>query len=222
MKALSITLVLAVATIGLGGTAFGLETGFEEGLGMDGASIGSSYSGLTFSAASSGQDWIYADILNVTYNTSSWPSGAGGGQYWVDGNVCAWTGVPGDDGRIDFDTGDGTFLQVDYSAYKEGGGTALWLEAYDASDGLLDSDSGLSNLRWLDSNESGMGTLRVDAPAGTTIKYVLIHDTGDHWVVDNLRTDDTGAAAVPEPGSLALLCVGASGLLGLRVRRRRR
>ena len=128
------------------------------------------------------------------YNASSWPSETimgGQGEYWIYNNVSAWTGIVGNDGIIRF-SNNVTFVEMGYSA-----GATLYLEAYNSADNLLDQDSGPANLRFANSNETGPGTLRVDAPTGELISYVTIHDTGNLWTIDNLTTD----ATVTEPWS---------------------
>lgn len=187
---------------------------FEEFLGHDTQPIATYYSGITFEAASSGQDWIASDITTGLYNGSSWPSGWGGGEYWLYDYACAWTGIPGDDGKIGFGNQDATFVEVGYSAYEAGQGIAIYLEAYDSGGNLLDSDSGVSNLRYIDNNPNGPGMLRVDWDGFNSIAYVLIHDTGNFWIADNISTDATGI--IPEPVTFALL-----GLGGLFLRRRK-
>ncbi len=196
----------------------------EEFVGSDGASLGSFYTGITFSAGPSAQDWIAADITTGSYNASSWPSGTsyGTGQYWIYDNASAWTGIVGSDGRIDFDNQDATFFETGYSAFSSGGGTALYLDAYRADGTLIDSDSGASNLRYADSNGSGPGTLRVDWNGVDPIAWVMIHDTGNFWTIDNMTTDASGiataSAPIPVPGAALLGALGL-GMVGC-VRRR--
>ncbi len=191
---------------------------FEEFLGYDGAPLSTFYSGITFQAASSGQDWIASDVTTGNYNASSWPSGQqwGGGQYWINDYVAAWTGVLGDNGKVSFDNADGTFVQLNYSTSN-----LLYLEAYNSGGTLLDSDTGLGNLRYMNGNPNGPGTLRVDAPGGEYISYVLIHDSGNFWVVDNIRTDASGIVTqrVPAPGAILLGGLGVSLVSWLRKRR---
>jgi hypothetical protein len=150
------------------------------------------------------------------YNVSSWPSGQswGSGDYWINDLVSAWTTVSGDDGKIAFTAQDASYVQLNYSAATE-----FWLEAYNPSGALIDLDSGPANLRYTHNNPKGPGTLRVDAPSGETIAYVLVHDMGNYWTVDNVMTDASGIGGglVPEPVTLVLL---AGALLGLAVRRR--
>jgi len=172
-----------------GAPAQGVLVTFEEGVGNDGGIINTQYSGITFQSATSGFPWYYSDVTTGNYNASSWPTGQswGTGNYWINEFAAAWTSVAGDDGKIAFDNQDATFVQINYSSYS-----AFYLEAYNAGDVLLDTDMGPANLRFLHGNGGGPGTVRVDAPPGETIAYVLVHDSGNYWIVDNVLTDATG------------------------------
>jgi hypothetical protein len=190
---------------------------FEEFLGNDGMPLSTYYSGILFQAASSGQDWIASDVTTGGYNASSWPSGQqwGGGEYWLYDYVAAWTGVLGDNGKVSFNNADATFVELGYGA-----SSPLYLEAYNSTGTLLDSASGPANLRYVNLNASGPGTLRVDAPSGQYISYVLIHDSGNFWEVDNIRTDATGiTTTIPAPGALLLGGLGVGLVKWLRARR---
>jgi hypothetical protein len=204
-------LVLLVANQAIATT---INMNFEEFFGQDGLPLATYYSGVKFEAASTGQDWIAADVTTGLYTASSWPSGQSwwSGEYWMYDNVCAWTGQAGDDGKISFDNQEATFVEMGYCV----GFSTLHLEAYDSSDMLLDSDSGPSNLRYTDNNPNGPGTLRVDWDGINPIAYVLIHDSGDFWEVDNILTDASGI--IPEPATVLLL--GLGGLALLRKRRK--
>jgi len=183
---------------------------------QDAQSIGTYYSGITFEAASSGKEWIAADATSNKYNFSSWPSGQewNSGFYWIYDYVAASTCTDanyGNDGKISFNNQDATFVEIGYCAHdKVGQGIALYLKAYDSDDNLLDSVSGGSNLRHHmgDNNENGPGTLHVDWDGINPIAYVIINDTGNYWVVDNIKTD-----ATPEPATIGLLGLGALSLL---------
>jgi len=128
--------------------------------------------------------------------------------------VAAWTDDTGGNGKVTFDNQDATFFQINYCSAG-----MLYLEAYDADDNLLDTDSQPANRRYLEGNASGPGTLRVDAPVGEQIAYVIIHDTGNYWVVDNIETDATGIEGpdpvVPEPCTFVIWSLLAGLGIGL-------
>ena len=195
---------------------------FEEFLGHDATPISTFYSGVTFQSGHGGSDWVARDAATGNYNVSSWPSGTvlgGGGQYWNCGFVAATTALDytGNDGVVGFNNGDATYVELGYSS-----GNTLYLEAYDTSNALLDSASGPANLRYLNGNENGPGTLRVDAPAGQYISYVYLHDTGNFWCADNIRTDASGIVInnpIPAPGAILLGSIGVSVVTWLRRRR---
>ncbi|MDI6809919.1 MAG: hypothetical protein QME66_13280 [Candidatus Eisenbacteria bacterium] len=164
---------------------------FEEGFGKNGQAIGGDYVGIYFTN-SNGLDWLYGDSNTGSYNTYSVNLGMG----WNTANYnhydyCwAWLGTTGNWGRIDFEEQDGTYLQVAYCS-----GTALYLEAYDANDNLLDMDSGPANRR-VDEGALDMGMLRVDAPPDLLIAYVKVYDTGNYFLLDHLVGDFSGVTPV--------------------------
>jgi hypothetical protein len=193
---------------------------FEQFLGHDTAPISTFYTGISFQSGAGGSDWVARDATTGSYNVSSWPSGTswGAGNYWIYDLVSATTALDytGNDGVIAFDNEDATFVQMGYSA-----GSTLYLDAYDSGGTLLDSDNGPANLRYVNGNESGPGTLRVDAPLGQLISYVVVHDTGNFWTVDNISTDASGIVinTVPVPGAILLGTLGAGLVSWLRRRR---
>ncbi|MGH2271101.1 right-handed parallel beta-helix repeat-containing protein [Anaerohalosphaeraceae bacterium U12dextr] len=156
---------------------------FEEFLGRDGTPIGSFYPRVHFQALTSGNDWLVSDVTTGNYNASSWPSGQswGSSNYWIYDYVAAWTGTPGDGGKITFGDTDVVFVELGYCC-----ATQLTLTAYDTSGNVLDTDTGPANRRIEEANANGPGTLRVDAPSGNFISYVTIHDSGNYWIVDNI------------------------------------
>jgi len=193
---------------------------FEEFVGADQTPVATFYSGITFQSGGSGSDWLGRDANANLYNVSSWPSGTQflGGNYWILGEGFATTALDqtGNDGKIIFDNGDATFVELAYSA-----STQFTLEAYDAANNLLDSDSGAANLRYADGNAGGPGTLHVDWNGTDHIAYVIVHDTGNFWLVDDITTDASGittAGVIPAPAAVWLGAAGL-GLVGL-IRRR--
>jgi hypothetical protein len=173
---------------------------FEEGQGHDREPINTQYRGITFVGATTGEPWLYTDVTTGMYNASSWPPGSGWntGEYWINDLVAAWTTETGGSGKVAFNNQDATYVGVNYSSF----GT-FCLDAYDANDNLINSASGPANLRYLHGNSSGPGTLRVE---GSNIAYVMLHDTGNYWVVDNFRTD--ASSVRPRQPRLHTLSVG--------------
>ena len=180
---------------------------FEEFLGQDGTPIGTFYPGIRFEALTGGgEDWLVCDVTTSRYNASSWPSGRQwlDGNYWIYDYAAAWTGQPGAGGKIIFDNIGTIVVEVGYCC-----ATQLTLTAYDANGHAIDSDIGPANLRYLNGNGAGPGTLRVEAPSGTFIRSVTIHDSGNYWIVDNIvvetaldftKTDDVQNGACRSPG----------------------
>jgi hypothetical protein len=173
---------------------------FEGGAGLDGQPV-SGYTGISF-INDLGDPWVFLE--GAYYNCSSYPSGIWGGEYWIHDNVGAWCTQNTSYGRILVDNADATYFDVGYSV----GNTNFYLEAYDSSNNLLDSDVGPANLRFTNGNPSGMNYVHVDAPLGQYIAYVIVHDSGNFWVIDNVSTDATGVhetvAAVEQPAAFHL------------------
>jgi MYXO-CTERM domain-containing protein len=191
---------------------------FEFAIGHDATPVSNFYSGVTFTASSTGSPWVFRDATTGSYNVSSWPSGTqwGSGEYWIYDFGAATTALDdtGNNGRIEFNNGDATYVQLGYSYNDLGQGTPFTLTAYDVNDNVLGQATGGSNLRYTNGNNGGPGTLLVTAPQGQYIKYAIVSDHGNFWVIDNVLTDASGIT--PEPSALVLL--GLAGLAGLRRR----
>ena len=143
---------------------------FENG--VDGDPIRSTIPGLTFTTTS-GFDWIYGDWRTGQYS-GPYPNG----PYFSNGHGFAWLGALQGTGRIDFTGATGTSLSLGASSQS-----GLALDAYDINDNLLGSSG------WAASNLN-TGQLNRLSVSGDKIAYVLVHDTGNYWVVDDLEVTD--------------------------------
>ena len=142
---------------------------FEDG--VDRQPIRSKIPGLQFTTTD-GYDWIYGD-WRAGYN-GPYPNGS----YFSNGNFFAWLGENQGTGRIDFIGATATYLSVLTSTYS-----GLTMDAYDINGNwLADSGWAANNL-----NTGQMTKLTVSAP---NMAYVLVHDTGNYWLVDDLEIGD--------------------------------
>ncbi len=147
---------------------------FEDG--VDEATIKSNIPGIIFTTTQ-GHDWIYGD-WRAGYN-GPYPDGA----YYSNGHFFAWLGPNQGAGRIDFTGATATYLSVLTST-----ASGLTMDAYDSDNNWL------ANSGWADSNinTGEMTKLTVAAP---NMAYVLVHDTGNRWLIDDLEIGDLLAEA---------------------------
>ena len=153
--------------------------------GIEGVEIESTIPSVQFTTTY-GLNWRYGDIRTDNYNVYPYGSGA----YETNGNFFAWLGITGDTGRIDFPGGGATYFSALVSTHS-----GVVFDAYNSEDELI-STSG-----WADSNihTRTFTRLTVEAPEGETIAYVMIHDTGNYWLIDDICTD-ADPAVMPVPG----------------------
>ena len=212
MKKILAFIAVLVMVLGFQTASYAFFIDFEGGFGRDGQSI-DDISGVTFEVTG-GFDWIYGDSSTGNWQTNSIDLGYSYGNYQHYGNVFAFLGTDNNagSGKIDFTNDDGTWFQTGYAA-----NSSFYLEGYDTSDTMIASAFGANN--W---GGNDMGWLQINAPAGEYFDYVIVHDTGNYFLVDNISGDSSGVqpgGEVPEPMSMALFGIG---LLGTGYLRRRK
>lgn len=183
-----------------GAWAFSID--FENG--VDGARV-QGIEGIEF-LDFSGNAPMYGDSRKG-YNTTSDDLGYGDGLFHHNGNMWLWAGS-GADARgvkVDFANDNGTWFQTGYSSMSE-----FYIDAY-LTDGTMVTAKGNSN------TGGPMDFLRIDATDGTFIDYVVLHDSGNMWLVDDMSGDTSLVASpVPEPSTMLLLGFGLCGIAGFR------
>ena len=155
---------------------------FENG--VDGQPIRHSIPGLHFTTTA-GYDWVYGDWRTGEYN-GPYPDD---GRYYSNGNFFAWLGPNQGAGRIDFTEGGATYLQVWVSSYA-----GLTADAYYSNGALADTASVAGNL-----DTGRLARLRVETPSDRPLSYVILHDSGNRWLIDDLSTDAGGVPATRPP-----------------------
>jgi hypothetical protein len=138
------------------------HSGFENGI--DTATVSSGDPGIRM-----GAPWIYADVRTEHYN---YP------YYYSIGNFAVWTG-PSNSGMIVFPQQPSTYFSALISAE-----TGATINAYNKS-GRLVASSGYSGKT---TGTNTMARLTVEAPE---ITYIIVHDSGGFWIMDEICTDQT-------------------------------
>jgi hypothetical protein len=212
VKKLVILIAVVVMMLGLSMPAHAFFLNFENGYGRNGQTI-NDIPGVSF-IVTGGYPWIYGDSSTNLYNTRSIDLGTSWNQHLYQhyGNVFAYlsTASSANQGKIDFTNNDGTLFRTGYTSSSN-----FYLEGYDTNGIMIASASGGGNL-----SQTDMGWLTINAPTGQYFDYVMIHDTGNYFLVDNMSGDATGVGdVIPEPATLSLLGFGLLGLAGLRKKR---
>ncbi len=143
----------------------------------------------------------YGDSRTGRYSTTSDDLGYGSGQFHHNGNLWLWAGS-GADARgvkLYFTNDDGTWFQTGYSSMS-----SFYIDAY-LTDGSVVTASSAAN------TGAPMDFLRIDAAAGSFIDYVVLHDSGNMWLADDMSGDTSGVGptpTVPEPTTAILFGIG--------------
>lgn len=143
---------------------------FEDG--QDCQNLRSTIPGLYFTTTQ-GYDWIYGDWATGNYN-GPYPNGS----YFSNGDFFAWLGPNQGTGRIDFIGATANSLSVWTSTYS-----GLAMDAYDSNDNWLASSG------WA-TNNLNTGTMTKLSVSADSMAYVLIHDSGNYWLIDDLEVED--------------------------------
>ena len=130
--------------------------------------------GITFETVDGGRPWVYGCMdgdLNLRNETHSYL----GGSYIVNGYAGAWCGIYGNGGKITFDN------PVGHVSCLASMNSNLIMEAFDSN------DNEVVNSTWAIDNvvTHKFTRLSVDR-AECDISYVIIHDTGNKWIIDDL------------------------------------
>ncbi|MBD3168384.1 MAG: PEP-CTERM sorting domain-containing protein [candidate division Zixibacteria bacterium] len=148
--------------------------------------LGNYYAGVTF-----GPDATILDAQRYGYNSTGYPPHSGDAVLFSDAI---------DHIRVDFDNAT-NHAELWYTASSSG----LYLEAYDSNDNMLTSDYGAGN--------SGSNDFLEVNTADFDIAYVIIHDSGNFFTIDDFGWEESGGGnPIPEPTTILLM---ASGLLGM-------
>jgi hypothetical protein len=154
---------------------------FENG--VDGQEIISTIPGVTFTTTG-GYNWVYADVRTGNYN-AKYPNGA----YTIEGNIGAWLGPAQNSGKIDFTEGDASYFSCYVSTYS-----GAVVDAY-KDDGTFICSSG-----WATNNlNTGKMTLLSVYSPNKDIGYVIVHDTGNYWIMDRVVCDAPGVGTYQYP-----------------------
>ncbi|MCD4678080.1 MAG: PEP-CTERM sorting domain-containing protein [Desulfobacula sp.] len=206
MKKIIVFLCFSLTMLFTIGTASAFFIDFEDG---SEANPVNDIAGVTFEDFN-GYNPIYGDTRTGNWNTHSDEYNSGGGSYHHNGWLWIFAGVNADARgvKVDFTNNDGTWFQTGYASYS-----TFHVEAY-LTDGSVISVSGAAN------TGSPMSFLRVDATYGLFIDYVVLHDTGNYWIADDMSGDTSGIDPVPEPATMLLFGLGLLGLAGASRRKK--
>jgi IPT/TIG domain len=159
----------------------------------DGTTLPGTIAGLDF-VTTGGHTWLVGDFAAGHYN-GKYPNGA----YMSEGTHWAWLGEQQGSGRIDFANGAASY----FSLLTSVGSSGVYLEAFDANGNAL-ATAGPAPY---DIQTGHMTELKITR-ASRDMAYVIVHDTGNFFLVDSLCTDAPG---VTENGNPTVSAVAPDG-----------
>lgn len=205
-KKMLVGLLASTMMLGCVGFANAFSINFESG--VDGARV-DDITGVSF-LNYGGYAPKYLDGRTGAYNVNDADGSYYHGPYQIQGNFGMWAGPEANAQgvQIDFTNNDGTWFTTAYSA-----NSSFYVDAY-LTDGSVVTTFGGNN--W----GSDMSYLTVNATVGLFIDYVVIHDSGNYWVVDNMSGDASGVNIVPEPTTMLLFGTGLASLAAIGRRKK--
>jgi hypothetical protein len=152
-------------------------SGFIDFEGMaEGQPLGEVIPGVKF-ITTNGQDWLVGRWSSGNYN-GKYPSG----NYTSEGDAWAWLGPNQGAGVIRFTQGKASYFSCIVST-----ASGVGVDAYDEHDNLIESSGFATN----NTNTGTMDKLIIDRPTAD-IQYVIVHDTGNYWLLDSICTNAPG------------------------------
>jgi endoglucanase len=155
----------------------------------DGTTLPGTIAGLDF-VTTGGHTWLVGDFATGHYN-GKYPNG----KYMSEGTHWAWLGESQGSGRINMANGPASYFSLLVSV----GNTPVYLEAYDVTNNLVATAGPASyNI------ETGHMTELKITRAQSDIAYVVVHDTGNFFLVDSICTDAPGVSEFGHAGCSAV------------------
>lgn len=152
--------------------------------------------------------WLYGDVRTNQYNAPygedclNRPPAIARPvcEYMVSGNGFAWLGTPlARSGRATFTQGTATYVEASFST-----NAPIQMLAYDATDEIVGVATVARNTA-----TGRLDRIRIAAPAGRSIAYVVFKGEPNFWLMDDFATDAPGVpnqlpAETPDPAKVVV------------------